>query len=49
MTYFGVNYFLSGKHSYDTGESNGVPLSVFVLMVLNFALILTAWLRSKAK
>ena len=49
MTYFGVNYFLSGKHSYATGESNGVPLSVFVLMVLNLALMLTAWLRSKAK
>lgn len=49
MTYFGVNYFLSGKHSYATGESNGVPLSVFVLMVLNLALMLTAWLRSKVK
>ena len=49
MTYFGVNYFLSGKHSYATGESNGVPLSVFVLMILNLALMLTAWLRSKAK
>lgn len=49
MTYFGVNYFLSGKHSYATGESNGVPLSVFVLMVLNLALMLTAWLRSKTK
>lgn len=47
MTYFGVNYFLSGKHSYATGESNGVPLSVFVLVLVNLALALVAWVRNR--
>lgn len=47
MTYFGVNYFLSGKHSYATGDSNGVPLSVFVLALANLVLALVAWIRSR--
>ena len=49
MTYFGVNYFLSGKHSYATGEGSSVPLSVFVLLILNLLLALTAWARNKFK
>ena len=47
MTYFGVNYFLSGKHSYAIGDSNGVPLSVFVLALVNLALALVAWVRNR--
>lgn len=47
MTYFGVNYFLSGKHSYATGESNGIPLSVFVLAFANVILMIIAWIRSR--
>ena len=47
MTYFGVNYFLSGKHSYATGESNGIPLSVFVLVLVNLVLALVAWARNR--
>jgi hypothetical protein len=38
MTYFGVNYFLSGLHSYGKGVVDGispaVPVSVLVLAAL---------------
>lgn len=49
MTYFGVNYFLSGLHSYASGDSNGIPLSVFALALVNFLLALFALIRQKLK
>jgi cytochrome c-type biogenesis protein CcsB len=40
MTYFGVNYYLSGMHSYASGEAAAVPsfvyVSVIVLALLSF-------------
>lgn len=47
MTYFGVNYFLSGKHSYATGDGTAVPLGVFVLLILNLLLAVGAKVREK--
>ena len=32
MTSFGVNYYLSGLHSYATGEAVPIPTWVFVLV-----------------
>jgi cytochrome c-type biogenesis protein CcsB len=32
MTYFGVNYYLSGMHSYGKGSADGVHWSVFVMI-----------------
>ena len=29
MTYYGVNYYLSGLHSYGAGSSPGIPWQVF--------------------
>ena len=39
MTYFGVNFYLSGMHSYATGDPVPVPDWVYVLTALVFALI----------
>ncbi|MDZ7737628.1 MAG: c-type cytochrome biogenesis protein CcsB [Bacteroidales bacterium] len=40
MTYFGVNYYLSGLHSYAGGDSVPIPsfvyISIVVLMILSF-------------
>lgn len=40
MTYFGVNYFLSGLHSYAQGDAPGVPTWVFVMVA---GMILLTW------
>jgi len=39
MTYFGVNYFLGGMHSYAGGDSPGVPFGTYVAVIIVFALI----------
>ena len=33
MTYFGVNYYLSGLHSYATGDSIEVPVFVYITII----------------
>tara|TARA_R110002050_G_scaffold34967_2_gene88193 strand:- start:2793 stop:5918 length:3126 start_codon:yes stop_codon:yes gene_type:complete len=48
MTFFGVNYYLSGMHSYASGDSPEVPNFVFVtIAVVVVAIILAA--RSESK
>ena len=42
MTYFGVNYFLSGMHSYGKGSVEGVHWSVYVSMLIVVVLIFLA-------
>ncbi|EAJ5673443.1 cytochrome C biogenesis protein [Campylobacter lari] len=42
MTYFGVNFYLSGLHSYANGDAFPIPTFVYILIVLNFALIISA-------
>jgi cytochrome c-type biogenesis protein CcsB len=39
MTYFGVNFYLSGMHSYATGDPVPVPTWVYVLTSLVFVVI----------
>ena len=34
MTYFGVNYYLSGMHSYASGDPVPVPSFVYVAVIL---------------
>jgi len=50
MTYFGVNYYLTGLHSYAGGDPVPVPnfiyISIFSLISL---LIFAFWKRSKYK
>lgn len=33
MTYFGVNFYLSGLHSYANGDAFPIPTFVYVLIV----------------
>lgn len=48
MTYFGVNYYLSGMHSYASGESAPVPMFVYIAIVLLAGIALTAYFRYRA-
>lgn len=43
MTYFGVNYFLGGMHSYAGGSAPPVPAGVYIALILLVVLIYVAW------
>jgi len=45
MTYFGVNYYLSGLHSYAGGDSVPIPASVFISVVVLAGLSLVAYMK----
>ena len=45
MTYFGVNYYLSGLHSYASGDPIPVPPFVYVAIITLAAISLIAYLR----
>ncbi|PAF52277.1 cytochrome c biogenesis protein CcsA [Helicobacter sp. 13S00477-4] len=47
MTYFGVNYYLSGMHSYAAGDP--VPIPVFLYYFVACSLILIIWAAFKRK
>jgi cytochrome c-type biogenesis protein CcsB len=48
MTYFGVNLYLSGMHSYASGERPGFPVAVFAVAGAFVILSAVAWRREKA-
>jgi ABC-type transport system involved in cytochrome c biogenesis permease subunit len=43
MTYFGVNYFLGGMHSYAGGEAPAVPVIAYVIVISIIALVYVAY------
>jgi cytochrome c-type biogenesis protein CcsB len=45
MTYFGVNYYLSGLHSYAAGDPVPVPAFVYVAVIVMISLSGIAWFR----
>jgi cytochrome c-type biogenesis protein CcsB len=45
MTYFGVNYYLSGMHSYASGDPIPVPSFVYITVILLAALSLIAYFK----
>lgn len=47
MTYFGVNYYLSGMHSYAAGESAPVPAFVYIAVIVLAVLSLVAYSKYK--
>lgn len=50
MTYFGVNYFLTGMHSYAAGNAASVPLYAYIIVAIMIVLsIIAAKNKSKAK
>jgi len=49
MTYFGVNYYLSGMHSYAAGDPVPIPSWVYPAILAVFALILAAYRNRKIR
>ena len=47
MTYFGVNYFLSGKHSYAAGDPIQIPNFVYFSLLIIFVIILLSYKNRK--
>ncbi len=47
MTYFGVNYYLSGMHSYAAGEATPVPSFVYIAVIALAALSFLAYSKYK--
>jgi cytochrome c-type biogenesis protein CcsB len=45
MTYFGVNYYLSGMHSYASGDPVPVPVFVYVAVIILAAVSLAAYMK----
>jgi cytochrome c-type biogenesis protein CcsB len=48
MTYFGVNYYLSGLHSYAAGDPVPIPSWVYYSVVILTVISLVAWWRDRA-
>jgi cytochrome c-type biogenesis protein CcsB len=47
MTYFGVNYYLSGMHSYASGDPVPVPSFVYIAIVVLAGLVIAAYIKYK--
>jgi len=47
MTYFGVNYFLGGMHSYASGSSFKIPMWTYAVLAVLFALSMFAFRRQQ--
>jgi hypothetical protein len=45
MTYFGVNYYLSGMHSYASGDPVPVPSFVYITVIVLAALSFLAYTK----
>jgi len=45
MTYFGVNYYLSGLHSYAAGDPVPIPPQVFYTTIALIALTIVAYIN----
>ncbi|MDD7566851.1 MAG: cytochrome c biogenesis protein CcsA [Helicobacter sp.] len=49
MTYFGVNYFLTGMHSYAQGDAAGMPSYIYIMVACVLGLSMAAFLNNKNK
>jgi len=47
MTYFGVNYFLGGMHSYASGSAFKVPVALYLAVLFFIALSVFAYRRQQ--
>jgi cytochrome c biogenesis factor len=47
MTYFGVNYYLSGMHSYATGDPVPIPWWVIPAIAILLGIVVIAYYREK--
>ncbi|RXJ87139.1 cytochrome c biogenesis protein CcsA [Arcobacter sp. CECT 8985] len=49
MTYFGVNFYLSGMHSYASGDKVPIPSFVYYIVAIVFVVILLAFPKRDVK
>ena len=49
MTFFGVNYYLSGMHSYGAGDPPPIPNALYISIVVVIALIVGAYYMEEKK
>ena len=49
MTSFGVNYYLTGLHSYATGDPVPIPKFIYVLLAIQILITLGAYLRNRQR
>ena len=49
MTYFGVNFYLKGMHSYATGDPIAIPMWVYMSIITITAIILIAYPKRNLK
>jgi hypothetical protein len=49
MTYFGVNYFLTGLHSYAAGEAAHVPPWVHIGILFMAVVISSSWIVNRMR
>jgi hypothetical protein len=49
MTSFGVNYYLSGLHSYAAGDPLPIPNFVYVLAAFMLVVAVIAYFRNRKK
>ena len=49
MTYFGVNYYLTGLHSYAQGDPVPIPSWVYITLAAVFVLAVTSYVRFKSR
>ncbi len=49
MTYYGVNYYLTGLHSYASGEAMPIPTAVYVILAVLVVIVLTAWQKERVR
>ncbi len=47
MTYFGVNYYLTGMHSYASGDPVPVPFFVYVMLICHIAMVVLSYRKRK--
>jgi TRAP-type C4-dicarboxylate transport system permease small subunit len=47
MTYYGVNYYLSGLHSYAAGDPVPIPQWVYIAVTFVFIVSVIAYIRKK--
>jgi len=46
MTFFGVNYYLSGMHSYAQGEPMPIPIGVYIAIAAVFVIAILAYMKN---
>ncbi len=47
MTYFGVNYYLSGLHSYAAGDPVPIPTWVYISVASLVVISVMAWIKKR--